>query len=125
MESKGADNWKYALKAACRGGQTKLVEHIIDVQTNELNLFSIRYMMYPNKIWNVGLHHACRGGNLEIIELMISKGANYWTLDYMVHVEEDIMNIANYMISKGACNWNNALDYACRGGHKEMIDFNF
>ncbi len=54
-------NWNYGLYGACRGGNLKLVNLMIQKGAND---------------WNCGLNCACKGGNLNIVNLMIKKGAN-------------------------------------------------
>ena len=55
---------------------------------------------------------------------MISKGANNWNYGLKGACKGGHKEIVNYMISKGANNWNNGLYGACKGGHIEIVDYN-
>ena len=79
---------------------------------------------------NNGLDGACYGGYLELVELMISKGADDWTLGLYRACEGGHLKIVELMISKGvdyrnggAFNvWNGGLFSACGGGHLELAE---
>ena len=43
-------------------------------------------------------------------------------MDYIMHVQRGHKEIIEYMISKGANNWNIGLIGACYGGHIEIVD---
>ena len=54
---------------------------------------------------------------------MISKGANDWNCGLYDACKGGHKEIVDYMISKGANDWNWGLNGACNGGHKEIVDY--
>ena len=61
MIEKGAYNWNYGLRYACKGGNKEIVEIMIEKGAGD---------------WNGGLIYACGGGNKEIAKIMKHKGGN-------------------------------------------------
>jgi len=107
MMSKGATNWNWGLRGACRGGHMEIVRLMISKGAND---------------WNRGLFGACYRGHMNIVQFMIEKRAKDWNLGLYGACRGGHMNIVHLMIKKGATHWNWGLSRACKGGHIEIIE---
>ena len=66
MIEKGATNWDWGLRCACKGGHINIVKLMIE----------------KGAIWwECGLRGTCYGGHIDIINLMIEKGGDINTLN--------------------------------------------
>lgn len=103
----GANNLVNSFFCACFGGNKDIIQLFIDRGIDS---------------WNSGLNGACSGGHMEIIEQMINYGATNWN-DGMnaacsrYHSE----HIINYMIQKGANDWEGGLLRASKAGRLTNI----
>lgn len=121
---------------ACKGGHRDIVELMI---------------AEGRTCWNLGMGHACRGGHIGIIDFMIANGATNWDLGLRNALVGNHFDVAEVMIARGAvCGFDfiraaciagnlnsvkfiirkcddrdrlSSIYYACRGGHREIIDF--
>ncbi len=111
--------WEYAFREVCAGGYMKMIELIIEKNSNckELEID-----------WNWGLMGACFGGHAEIARLMIKNGAsfkknNYSDLNQGLYYAclDGHIEIAELLIEEGATNWAKGLCGACDGGSEEAV----
>ena len=118
--------WQSALYGACQGNQVELVEEIIrNCKGRQLS-------------WDTGLHCACAGAAKDTIRLMIEKGATdfNWALNAACkELQIDFSNdqlcifcwkgergdeeIVDFLLSKGADDYESGLEGACRGDKKK------
>jgi ankyrin repeat protein len=111
-----ADDYKIALKHACKGGHMEIIELIIDFIENYDDDDK-----YDDAIYNEGLYGACQGGQIEAIELMIEKGADNWNYGLRGACKGGRMEIIELMIEKGAKYTKFALYQACKKGHIKIV----
>jgi ankyrin repeat protein len=67
------------------------------------------------------LRGACRGGYIELVQFMIERGANDWNYGLWNACYGDHIEIVWLMIEKGAYDWNYGLLGACQSGHIELV----
>jgi hypothetical protein len=70
-----------------------------------------------------GLIQACQRGNLDLAEWMIQKGANCWNLGLWGACWGGHQKLALLMIQKGADDENFGLWGACLAGHRELAEW--
>lgn len=71
---------------------------------------------------NCGLARSCNAGHLPIVEFLISKGANDWNWGLENACENGNLAIVELMIAKGADNWSAGWEHACYYGHIQIIE---
>jgi hypothetical protein len=78
--------------------------------------------MKEGSLWwlNVGLYQSCRGGHRKVAEFMISKGAHDWDAGLRGACKGGHHELATLMISKGANEFNRGLRAARKCGHREL-----
>lgn len=78
----------------------------------------------PKYYWMYGLNGACYGGHLDLAEWMISKGAINLGSGLYVACQYNHREVVKLLISKGMNKWNKGLSGACRGdsiAHEALI----
>lgn len=113
MVSNGASNWGECLEDACLNGDIKMVKFTIK------NLTVKKIAALTN-----GLHNACLSGHLEIVKLLIASTNRKLDWDWGLHNAclSGHVKIAKLMISKGANNWYEGFEAACRGEYGEYVE---
>ncbi len=117
MIEKGANNWNYGLDGACIGGNIEIANLMIEKGANNFDYC---------------LESACKGGNIEIVRLMLKNRRR--DIDNFVlfiacvsnslEIVELIFNKIEKERGKGKVGeLENALQYACRNGNKNIINF--
>ncbi len=134
--SKGADDWKYGLIEACRGGHLQLVDFMIYKSEYSVQLnYGLKAACEENKrnivdyLINRGCKYcfegfigACLGGHRPLVDYMISEGAYNWDVGLESACEGGHRDLVDLMISKGSHDWNRGLLGACKGGHRDLVD---
>jgi ankyrin repeat protein len=69
-----------------------------------------------------GLQAACLYGHKAIIDFLISKGADDWNAGLHSACMGGHKDIIEFLINKGANNLNRGLSAACFGGHKDTVE---
>ena len=82
-----------------------------------IGFYNLFYLVDEVKSPDECLEGACLGGHLDLAKYMVEKGANIWNRGLTRACEGGNLTLINYMIEKGANDWNNALYGACKGGH--------
>ena len=134
--------------AACTEGHMDIVQFLLAKYTTdknekflhqckEGNMDIIKYMRHKgDNVLNIGLSDACEGklrlpgnashplgGHMEIVQFLISKGANDWNNGLYYSCRGGHMDMVQLMIEKGADEWNVGFDGACEGGHMNIVQF--
>jgi len=147
MIERGATNFKIALMWACRGGNRNIVDLIIKHGEKDKAQFlqtytakGERHIYFANNCvnrngritstqyfnaWNCGLFGACEFGHLSIADYMISKGATDVenALYIAVNTKQASYETINYLLTRGAKNMNIALVSACESGNNALVRF--
>jgi len=117
----------YALEAACKGGNLKIVLVLLKLDTSIDHINNGLYYACKKKRievvhfliqngandWNLGLDGACESGCVELIQLMIQHGANNWNRGFKLACSSGQVKALQLMIQHGANEWENGLFYAC------------
>jgi len=117
---------------ACKGGKSEVVKYLVGQDAYD---------------WNLGLFGACKGDNIKEIVDMIRRGANefkkafqiackYFCRNAMSFLSERVngsqlklcaasgnFESINYLIARGARDFNGGLYSACRHGNVDLIDY--
>ena len=82
------------------------------------------YHTYVRSKFNyINLERACRGGCLQIAQFMIKKGATDYDNGLRGACSGGHLQLAQFMIDKGAKDYDHGLYEACRGGHLHLAQF--
>lgn len=109
-------NPKYGLITACRSGNLKYVEQMIE------HISKLPKESGDSVNWDNGLTAACKSGNIVIIELVISKGAKDWNEGFDGACEEKHVEIAKLMLTYGVSELESRLYIACKYGSVEILE---
>lgn len=123
---------------ACRYGHLTVVEYLFDAGANDFdNSMSIAWKhkhydianniieVYVSEL-NYRLETAGWNGNFkEVVALVENNGATSFNkcLAYACRADKNQFKIINYMIEKGADDWDSGLYYACTVGNIEIVKF--
>lgn len=132
---RGAKNQNKGFLAACREGNTNIVQFLVERYRNYLCVDDGMIeackgghkdvVVYLIKLGacniNYGMYHACYGGHKELVLYMIEIGAINWNSGLHGACERGHKDIAILMIERGAWNIEIGLYYACYGGHIELV----
>ena len=70
---------------------------------------------------NLGLRCACIGGHLHLVNFMIEKGATDWNGGLLYACCYSNLHLVKLMIEKGATDWNEGLFVACCYGNLNIV----
>jgi hypothetical protein len=87
------------------------------------DLFEPSFLIKYHNNPNGGLAKACRGGHRDLVDFMIQKGATDWNWGLKGACQGGNRDLVDLMIEKGATHWDRALREACLGGHPDLADF--
>lgn len=113
-------------EAACEFNKMELIEFIDERFSSDKILY--HHCKEVTK-WDFGLRGSCRGGHLHLIQEMIEKGAKNWNWGLMgacCRGDQKLIKMMEGYASrnwKQALDWNCGLEWACGGGHKEVIAY--
>lgn len=104
--------------------QLKIIKTVKDFQTvcrdgDRLSIIKSKFDL----VWiRNSLYPTCTGGHKDLTEFLIIKGANNWDLGLFGACTGGHKDLVELMVLKGADNFDTGLHSACSGGHKELID---
>lgn len=110
-----------ALYYACMGGNIEIINMIVNVC---LRIYTDEDM---KKQWLYSVDGACRGGNTNIVKLCIKKippdlcDIDFWNNCLYSACESGNIHLVNYILDKGATNYNESLAEACDYGHLQIV----
>lgn len=141
----GYINLDSAMRNACMDGHLHIVEFIIAQGWNNWNddtLFNSCYggnqaiidLVISHNItnWNYGLGGAGYGGHLALVKDMIARGASNWntcahntSMGYINNSSklDEYTQIIKLMIEKGANNFTDIMNNACRSGNIQLVEY--
>lgn len=107
---------------ACKSGNKELVENLIN---NSDYSFMVLYNCWPyENLIGRCIYNSCYLGNLEIVELLIEKCMSNNLDEYLYgSCRGGHLNIINYIIDKGATNFNWGILGAIENNHMEIAEY--
>ena len=82
---------------------------------------------WKERIQNVSLYHclgdAAREGHVDLVEYLVSKGANDWDSGMESASRGGHLELVKYFVSKGANDWVWGMTSASTGGHLELVKY--
>lgn len=123
MINYGANRWFSGLRGACTAGDMEMVIFMMEKikkTENEAEIMEIK-KAEEGWIWNIVFTDACNGGNLEIVKY-ITENSNSaitcWHIGLLTACEYGYVDIAKFMVQKGAANAKEALIQTCAGSEE-------
>lgn len=128
----GAADYTRGLNAACQYGHPEAAQLMLDkgASIDHGFAYACRYGQLPmvhfliqkgadclNGYVNAGLVNACLGHHMDIVQFMLSKGATNYDKALWAASKGGFMDLAELMLDKGATKVNEAFSAACRSGH--------
>lgn len=106
-------DWNKCLNHACLSG----------------NLRSVKFILEHKAVWTVGnwiLCNACEGGNIEIVKLIFEMGPPRDLGEHLIYAcrsknKAGGVEVFNFLLEKGANNFNLCAYNACLSGNLEMV----
>lgn len=135
---KGFIDWNSGLLGGASGGHLHIIDYFKSNSSNfngavilaaqNGHLFIINYLIEnaPENYlfhWNTAMTEAGGNGHLEVVEFMMSKGADDFNGTLLSAVRGGHMNVIEFMINQGADEFNSCIIYARISGRDSLIPF--
>lgn len=136
MIEKGANDWNTALAFAGENGNVQIANILIEKGANN---------------WNCSFQNSFMHGHKEFTELMLNRGATIWCAKFFIDIYPnwkkmalylvekypidfsnslqylkkglDCIELLEYLVKKGATDYNNGMYIVCSNGRKDLLDY--